>query len=169
MTRTLSILTASALILVRNQAASSLRKASFSGHQRLNNLVTVLLDLDPGPNAESCSFDRQRAGWEPGRLYSFKMFVCDYNDLVTPKARTIEEAKSTATVLIEGAEVDQTRSFTEVYASNPEPKIPGCITYHWKIFRATSSTASLTVSDRNSPPFGQEQAFNFLEIQPYRE
>jgi hypothetical protein len=67
-----------------------------------------------------------------------------------------------------------TRSFTEVYASNPEPKIPVCITYHWKIFRAKTTTATLTVSDwqypnQPAPPFGQEQAFNFLEIQPYHE
>jgi hypothetical protein len=111
---------------------------------------------------------------QPGRLYSLKMFVCDYNDLITPKPKKIEESKSTAAVLIEGAEVDTTRSFTEVYASNPEPKIPVCITYHWKIFRAKTTTAILTVSDwqypnQPAPPFGQEQAFNFLEIQPYHE
>jgi hypothetical protein len=125
---------------------------------------------EKGPN----TFSQTIKNLQPGRLYSLKMFVCDYNDLITPKPKKIEEAKSTVTVLIEGAEVDTTRSFTEVYASNPEPKIPVCITYHWKIFRAKTSTATLTVSDWQSPnqpapPFGQEQAFNFLEIQPYHE
>ena len=90
------------------------------------------------------------------------------------RLKKIEEAKSAGTVLLEGAEVDTTRSFTEVYGSSPEPKTPVCITYHWTIFRAKASTATLTVSDRESPnqtspPFGQEQAFNFLEIQPYHE
>lgn len=106
---------------------------------------------------------------QPGRLYSLKMFVCDYNDLTSPKPRTTDEAKSFSSVRIAGADVDDARSFSEVYASNPEPKIPVCITYHWKVFRARTSTATLTVSDGDSPPFGQEQAFNFLEIQPYHE
>ena len=125
---------------------------------------------EKGPN----TFSQTIKNLQPGRLYSLKMFVCDYNDLITPKPKKIEEAKSTATVLIEGAEADTTRSFTEVYASNPEPKVPVCITYHWKIFRAKTTTATLTVSDwqypnQPTPPFGQEQAFNFLEIQPYHE
>ncbi len=125
---------------------------------------------EKGPN----TFSQTIRDLQPGRLYSFKMFVCDYNDLVTPKPKKIEETKSFSCVRIEGAEVDTARSFTEVYASSPEPKVPVCITYHWKVFRAKAATATLTVSDwpdRNPPtaPFGQEQAFNFLEIQPYHE
>ena len=93
---------------------------------------------------------------------------------VTPKPKKIEESKTVATIFIKGADVDSVRSFAEVYSSNPEPKIPVCITYHWRIFRAKTDTATLTVSDwespnQSAPPFGQEQAFNFLEIQPYRE
>jgi hypothetical protein len=123
-----------------------------------------------GPN----TFSQTIGNLQPGRLYSLKMFVCDYNDLISPKPKAIQDAKSSATVMIEGAEVDATRSFTEVYASSPEPKIPVCITYHWKIFRAKTTTATLTVSDwqypdQPAPPFGQEQAFNFLEIEPYHE
>ena len=77
-------------------------------------------------------------------------------------------------VVIEGVAVDAKRSFTEVYSSTPEPKIPVCITYYWKVFKASATTAKLTVSDWQSEqepgaPFGQEQTFNFLEIQPYRE
>jgi hypothetical protein len=61
-----------------------------------------------------------------------------------------------------------------MYPSNPEPKIPVWITYHWKVFRAKSTTAKLMVSDWPAPKqpgvgFGHEQTFNFLEIQPYRE
>jgi hypothetical protein len=77
-------------------------------------------------------------------------------------------------VLLEGVEIDAKRSFTEMYPSTPEPKIPVWITYHWKIFRAKGTTAKLTVSDwptatQPGDTFGQEQTFNFLEIQPYRE
>jgi len=59
-------------------------------------------------------------------------------------------------------------------ASNPEPRIPVWITYHWKVFRAKGTTAQVIVSDwpneKEAPSaFGQEQTFNFLEIQPYHE
>ena len=123
-----------------------------------------------GPN----TFSQTIKDLEPGRLYSMKMFSCDYNDLVTPKAKKTEETKSIGTVVIEGVEVDAKRSFTEVYSSTPEPKIPVCITYYWKVFRAKTTSAKLTVSDwqgEKEPdvPFGQEQTFNFLEIQPYRK
>ena len=60
-----------------------------------------------------------------------------------------------------------------MYPSSPEPPIPVWITYHWKVFRAKRPTAKLTVSDwpadKPTGPFGQEQTFNFLEIQPYHE
>src|SRR5216117_4009623 len=104
-----------------------------------------------------------------------KMFSCDYNDLANPKARKLEEAtRFTGSVVLEAVDVDAKRSFTEMYASTPEPKIPVWITYHWKVFRAKAATAKLIVSDWQSEkepgaPFGQEQTFNFLEIQPYRE
>jgi hypothetical protein len=125
---------------------------------------------EKGPN----TFSQTIKGLEPGRLYSMKMFSCDYDDLVNPKAKKIEEAKAFVSVVIEGVEVDAKRSFAEVYSSNPEPKIPVCITYYWKVFRAKATTAKLTVSDWQSEKesgaaFGQEQTFNFLEIQPYRE
>ena len=122
-----------------------------------------------GPN----SFSQVIKDLQPGRLYSMKMFSCDYDDLVNPKAKKPEESKAIASVVIDGVEVDAKRSFTEVYASNPEPKVPVCITYYWTVFRAKAATAKLTVSDWQSAtdagPFGQEQTFNFLEIQPYRE
>lgn len=125
---------------------------------------------EKGPNA----FSQTIKNLEPGRLYSFKMFVCDYNDLQHPKPKKIEEGKSFANVLIDGAEPDSARSFSEVYESEPEPKTPVCITYHWKVFRAKTDTATLTVSDwpeagHDGGPFGQEQAFNFVEIEPYHE
>src|SRR6266487_541834 len=52
-----------------------------------------------GPN----TFSQTIKNLQPGRLYSLKMFVCDYNDLIAAKPKKIEEAKSTATVVIEGA------------------------------------------------------------------
>ena len=104
-----------------------------------------------------------------------KMFSCDYNDLISPKPRKLDEAlKFIGSVVLEGVEVDAKQSFTEMYSSSPEPKIPVWITYQWKVFRAKGTTAKLTVSDWPGAPepgarFGQEQIFNFLEIQPYHE
>jgi hypothetical protein len=112
---------------------------------------------------------------EPGRLYSMKMFSCDYKDLVNPKAKTREEASTfIGTVFVDGVDVDPMRSFTEMYSSSPEPPIPVWITFHWKVFRALSTTAKVIVSDwpagkEPAGPFGQEQTFNFVEIQPYHE
>jgi hypothetical protein len=112
---------------------------------------------------------------QPGRLYSMKLFSCDYLDLVNPKAKTRDEATPfIGKVALEGVEIDQRRSFMEMYASNPEPRIPVWITYHWKVFRAKGITAKLIVSDwpndkEATGPFGQQQTFNFFEIQPYHE
>ena len=124
---------------------------------------------DKGPN----TFSQTIKSLEPGRLYSMKMFSCDYQDLINPKSKKLEEAtKFIGNVEIDGVELDAKRSFTEVYSSTPEPKIPIWITYHWKVFRAKTPTAKLTVSDwpaQKSEAFGQEQTFNFLELQPYHE
>jgi hypothetical protein len=126
---------------------------------------------DKGPN----TFSQTIKDLEPGRLYSMKMFSCDYNDLIKPKTKKREEANPfIGSVLLEGVDIDSKRSFTEMYSSSPEPKIPILITYHWKVFRAKSTTATLKVSDWPSGPqpalgFGQEQTFNFVEIQPYHE
>jgi len=123
-----------------------------------------------GPN----TFSQTIKDLEPGRLYSLEMFSCDYNDLIHPQAKKIEETKSTGTVMLEAVELDEKKSFTEVYASTPEPKIPVCITYYWRIFKAKGTTAKLTVSywagaENPGATFGQEQTFNFLEVQPYHE
>lgn len=124
-----------------------------------------------GPN----TFSQTIKGLQPGRLYSLKMFSCDYQDLIEPKAKMLEEATPfIGRVTIEGVDVDARRSFAERYASNPEPKIPVWITYHWKVFRAQGTTATLSVSDWPAAPeanatFGQQQIFNFIEIQPYHD
>lgn len=125
---------------------------------------------DKAPNV----FSQTIKNLQPGRLYSLKMFTCDYQDLVSPKAKKLEEATAfIGKIDLDGVDVDARRSFAEAYASNPEPRIPVWITYHWKVFRAKGPTATITVSDwpegKQPAVFGQEQTFNFLEIQPYHE
>jgi hypothetical protein len=124
-----------------------------------------------GPN----TFSQTIKNLEPGRLYSLEMFSCDYQDLIHPNQKSQEQAqKFVGNVAIDGVEIDAKQSFAEMYASNPEPPIPVWITYFWKVFRAKGPTATLTVSDwpaetAKSASFGQEQTFNFVEIQPYHE
>jgi hypothetical protein len=126
---------------------------------------------EKGPN----TFSQIVKNLEPGRLYSLKMFSCDYQDLLKPKVKKVEQVnKFLGNVVLEGVDVDTRKSFSEMYASNPEPRIPVWITYHWKVFRAKGTRAKLTVSDwplENQPtrPFGLEQIFNFVELQPYHE
>jgi hypothetical protein len=124
-----------------------------------------------GPN----TFSQAIKDLQPGRLYSLKMFTCDYKDLTNPQKKQSHEASPfIGSVVLEGVELDPNRSFQEMYASNPEPRIPVWITYHWKVFKARGPTAKLIVSDwpaekNPAATFGQEQTFNFVEIQPYRE
>ena len=126
---------------------------------------------EKGPNR----FSQTIKDLEPGRLYSMKMFTCDYSDLIHPQTKSLEGATPfIGSVQLDDVEVDTKRSFREMYPSSPEPKIPVWITYHSTIFRAKNTTASLTVSDwpeatQSAIGFGQEQTFNFLEIQPYHE
>jgi hypothetical protein len=138
--------------------------------EHIGDTFLTMKRSEKGPN----TFSQAIKDLRPGRLYSFEMYVCDYNDLREPKPKKPEETKAIASVVIDGVEVDRARSFEETYASNPEPKTPVCITYYWKVFRAKGTNATLTVSDwpasgQPEAPFGQEQAFNFIEIQPYHE
>lgn len=124
-----------------------------------------------GPN----TFSQTVKKLEPGRLYSLKMLSGDYQDLVNPQKKTLEEATPFhGKIALDGVEIDKQRSFHEAYSSSPEPPIPVWITYHWIVFRAKASTATLTVSDwpdeaNPTATFGQEQTFNFLELEPYHE
>jgi hypothetical protein len=139
--------------------------------EHIGDTFLVMKRSGKGANA----FSQTIRNLEPGRLYSMKMFSCDYDDLVNPRKKSREEAaKFAGRVILEGVDVDSAKSFMEMYSSNPEPPIPVWITYHWKIFRAKSTTAKLTVSDWEDEKeaggaFGVEQTFNFLEIQPYHE
>ncbi len=70
-------------------------------------------------------FSQEIKNLEPGRLYSLKMFSCDYQDLVKPQKKAVEEAqKFLGRVTLDGVEIDKHRSFTEMYPSSPEPPIP---------------------------------------------
>jgi hypothetical protein len=139
--------------------------------EHIGDTFLVMKRSEKGAN----TFSQTIRNLEPGRLYSMKMFSCDYNDLVNPRKKSREEAANfVGRVILDGVDVDPAKSFMEMYSSNPEPPVPVWITYHWKVFRAKRTTAKLTVSDWKDEKgtagvFGLEQTFNFLEIQPYHE
>ena len=139
--------------------------------EHIGDTFLLMKRSEKGPN----TFSQPIKDLQPGRLYSLKMFTCDYQDLINPQKKSKEEAHPfIGNVSIDGVEADLKRSFHEAYASNPEPPIPVWITYHWVVFRAKSPTATIIVSDwdpaeKVTATFGQEQTFNFLELEPYHE
>jgi len=112
---------------------------------------------------------------EPGRLYSLKLITADHQDLLAGRSR---EAPCAVSVTVEGADVQEGGfSYPFFSARGPKPftrEHPFYMTYHYLQFRATGSTARLTLSDWRSPtepggPAGQETMFSFVEIQPVFE
>ena len=122
-----------------------------------------------GPN----SFSQEIKDLEPGRLYSLKMAVADYGDMVNGVSRRLE---STFSVRLDNVELLSDQCFDGHFRGNPALKFktsnrPQLICAR-RVFRAQGPTAKLTVSDwvgENGPggPIGQELMFNFIEIQPY--
>ena len=104
-----------------------------------------------------------------GRLYSFKMFACDYykNDLTSLKPRKKSKRnESIATVSIV-AEIDPARSFNEVYTSEPRPKTRSVLLILESFPRQKRHRDLLWYwadASRRYGPANQEQAFNFLEL-----
>ena len=69
-----------------------------------------------GPNTSSQTIK----DLQPGRLYSLKMFSCDYQDLVNPKEKKNRDEANPfyGKVSIDGVEIDTERSFNEAYLSS---------------------------------------------------
>jgi hypothetical protein len=102
----------------------------------------------------------------PGRLYSIRMLVSDYADLLQRKG---VEKISDVSIVVDGVEVLPEKTFREVVTSDPGGDTL-YMTYQRMVFRAKSETAKLVISDwqaRPVGPIGQELAINFIQIQPY--
>jgi hypothetical protein len=153
---------------------TAVRKPGFGWHQgrfpRTDRGDTALLMVrsDAGPNQVSQRIRRL----EPGRLYSLRLYTGDYEDMSA-------QGRHALTIEITGAEVIRERSFTHVFRNYPGHSIPGptrtqaqWMNYHWRIFRATSDTGTLTLSDRADAAtagdtVGRRLIINFVQLQPY--
>ena len=124
-------------------------------------------------------FSQKIRSLEPGRAYSLRMMVCDYQDLIQFRDN---EQEHKPTVSIEGVEMMPAQSFREVFRSGLaghsyekfDRKTNLWTTYHRLVFRAKAQEATLTISDWQSPAnpggaVGQELAINYIGVQPYLE
>ncbi|MEN6407497.1 MAG: hypothetical protein ABFC77_13630 [Thermoguttaceae bacterium] len=113
----------------------------------------------------------------PGRLYTFRMYTADYDDLKTGKSK---EQKHAVHIALSGAQVVPGKAIQVPYFSRKSLKFapfnstkkPCWLNYHWVLFKAEGDTAKLTVSDWADPQHsggksGQELVFNFFEVEPY--
>jgi hypothetical protein len=117
-------------------------------------------------------FSQEIKALEPGRLYSFRMFSADFDDMG-------KEERHALTVTLDGVELIPRKCFTHVghncyshHAGPYDAKNRAWFNYHWRVFRATGTTARLTVSDWAAPdapggPVGLQIMCNFAHVRPY--
>ena len=125
-----------------------------------------------GPN----SFAQEIKDLKPGRLYSLKIIVADYNDIANCVSR---ELAPNFSVKLDNVELIPEQCFDSPFVNNYghwwrkfNREHRAHFLYVWRVFRAKGTTARLAVSDWENPkdpggPIGQELMFNFIEIQPY--
>jgi len=107
----------------------------------------------------------------PGRFYSAKMYTAAYDDLTRCE-------KLSVSLRIEGAaqvpEENIQGTFFNCYSHLSEKfgKKKTYFNFHRVVFKATSETARLVISDwssetRPGAPAGRRISFNFVEVEPY--
>jgi hypothetical protein len=116
---------------------------------------------------------------EPGRLYSLKMITSDYQDLLAGESNRRRHAVSVrldGVDLLSGPRDSFQYPFPHGYGKRDkfDAQHQYWLNYHWRVFRARGTTATLAVSDWENPKepggtAGRELMFNFIEVQPYLE
>jgi len=111
---------------------------------------------------------------QPDRLYSLKLISADLQQLD-------KKQKLALAINIDGAERLDEYCFQFPYPSCYSHEVPpynrshpAYFNFHRVVFRPTDPTAELVISDWATPGdpggrFGQETAFNFVEVQPFLE
>ena len=105
---------------------------------------------------------------EPGRLYTFRMMTCDYQDVS-------KREKFAVDVTLENVTLVPGKSFTTITPNPGDVNVKtykNWINYHWYLFRAEGTTARVTITDwaNDHDPggeIGQELIFNFIQVHPY--
>ena len=109
---------------------------------------------------------------QPGRYYSVKMYTGDYKELTKSQTHAVS-------LQVEGAEPVPEEAIQGVFENCYSHLIPEkfgttktYFNFHRVVFKATSGTAELSISDWKTPeepggPADQELMFNFIEVEPY--
>ena len=142
----------------------------YPGGTTFGDTFVVMTRSAKGPN----TLGQELRGLKKGRLYSLKLITGDYADLRGSKSRKDQQ---TISLTVDGAEVLDGGFSYPFRSRGVKPftrKAPFWMTYHWLRFRATGSTAKLTISDWGKPdapggPVGQQVMYNFVELQPVLE
>ena len=139
-------------------------------YPRTNEGDTGLLMIrsDKRPNV----FSQEIRDLEPGRLYSFRMFSSDYDDMSRKELHAIS-------VTLEGVELIEAKCFNHVghncysHAHGPyNTEHWAWFNYIWRVFRAKAPTARVAVMDWKGPSqpggrIGQRLIYNFAHVEPY--
>ncbi|MAV34943.1 MAG: hypothetical protein CMJ59_05750 [Planctomycetaceae bacterium] len=105
---------------------------------------------------------------QPGRLYTFRLIACDYQDLS-------KREKPAVRVKLDGVDLFPDKSFAAVFPDASFVSIEQhktWLTYHWVLFRAAGERARVTITDwatddQPGGPIGQQLIFNYLQVHPY--
>jgi hypothetical protein len=112
----------------------------------------------------------------PGKLYSAKLFVADYQDLTkgesVRKTFAISLDIDNVNMILEKRLVQEIPSRSK--AGPFKGKKPPWMNHYRLVFRAKDTTAKLTISDWTNATtpgglIGQEILYNFVEVEPYIE
>ena len=145
----------------------SLLQTRYGSSEGETGLVTVRSAKEPN------MITREITDLQPGRLYTFRMLTCDYEDMS-------REEKHDVSVKLENVSLIPDKSFCHLF-HNPgwgnfppydAQKNKAWMNYHWYLFRAQGKTARMTITDwagDNEPGgrIGQELMFNYIQVHPY--
>jgi hypothetical protein len=151
-------------VLKRGLSLMQTRYGSSAGE---NGLVTVRSAKEPN------IITREITDLQPGRLYTFRMMTCDYENMS-------KEEKHAVSVKLENVSLIPGKSFSHLF-HNPGwgtfppydgQKNKAWMNYHWYLFRAEGKTARMTITDwaGDDEPGGridQELMFNYIQVHPY--
>jgi len=125
---------------------------------RAGDTVLMTRRSEKAPNV----FSQKIKNLEPGRLYSFRMFSANRDDLSKKESHAIY-------IAFDNGEMISDKCFTHVAAVRRPNTY---VNWHVRTFRAQGKTATLRVSDWASDtepggPIGQQLMYNFIKVQPY--
>jgi hypothetical protein len=118
-----------------------------------------------GPN----TITQEIKNLEPGRLYTFRMIACDYEDMS-------KRERPAVSVTLDSVGLIPNKSFAAVFPDvsfvAPIEEHKTWLTYYWYLFRATDKTGRVTITDwaaENEPggPIAQQLIFNYIQVHPY--